>query len=85
VPWLLQFFIMTSRIVQSLTAGNYYWQYLVWPAVWVIKNTLLFVWAAWKLRRHFRAAAAQTYGWRRSRKNLTASLAGQDFSVHPVI
>jgi len=85
VPWLLQFFITTSRIVQSLTAGNYYWQYLVWPAVWVIKNTLLFVWAAWKLRRHFRAAAAQTYGWRRSRKNLAASLAGQDFSVHPAI
>ncbi len=83
VPWLLQFFITTSRIVQSLTAGNYYWQYLVWPAVWVSKNILLFGWAAWKIRRHFRAAAAQTYGWRRARKNLTASLPGQKFSVHP--
>ena len=83
VPWLLQFFITTSQIVQSLTAGNNYWRYLVWPAVWVIKNLLLFAWAAWKIRRHFRAAAAQTYGWQRPRKNLTAGLPGQDLSVHP--
>jgi len=74
-PWLLQFFITTSQIVQNLTAGNNYWRYLVWPAVWVIKNILLFGWAAWKLRRHFRAAAAQTYGWRRARRSLTAGLA----------
>src|SRR6266566_8361878 len=74
VPWLLQFFITTSRIVQSLTAGNYYWQSLVWPMVWVIKNVLLFAWAASKLRRHFRAAAAQTYGWRRRRKSLATEL-----------
>jgi hypothetical protein len=72
---------MTSRVVQSLTAGNYYWQYLVWPAVWVIKNLLLFAWAAWKIRRHFRAAVAQTYGHQRARKNRTAEL--RDFSVHP--
>jgi len=83
VPWLLQFFITNSRIVQNLAAGNYYWQYLVWPTVWVIKNLLLFSWAAWKIRRHFRAAAAQTYGWQRPRKNLAAELPGRDFSVHP--
>src|SRR2546425_4279630 len=68
VPWLLQFFMTTSQIVQSLTAANNSWRYLVWPAVWVIKNILLFAWAAWKIRRHFRAAAAQTYGWQRARK-----------------
>src|SRR2546425_2215271 len=74
LPWLLQFFITTSRIVQNFAAGNYYWQFLVWPLVWVIKNILLFAWAAWKIRRHFRAAAAQTYGRQRARKSLTAGL-----------
>jgi len=74
VPWLLQFFITSSRIVQSLAAGNYYWSYLVWPLVWVIKNILLFAWSAGRMRRYFRAAAAQTYGWRRSRRSLTARL-----------
>jgi len=83
VPWLLQYFINSSRIVQSLTVGNYYRQSLVWPTVWVVKNSLLFGWAAWKMRRHFRAAAAQTYGWRRSGKKLASSLPAQDFSVHP--
>jgi len=82
-PWLLQFFIATSRIIQGFTAGNYYWQFLLWPAVWVIKNILLFSWAAWKIRKHFRAAAAQTYGWQRVRKKLAAGLTGQDFSVRP--
>ncbi len=74
LPWLLQYFITTSRVVQSLAAGNSYWQMLVWPMIWLIKNILLFAWAAWKIRRHFRAAAAQTYGWRRARKSLAARL-----------
>jgi ABC-type transport system involved in multi-copper enzyme maturation permease subunit len=82
-PWLLQFFITTSQPVRNLGVTNYYWKSLVWPALWVTKNTLLFGWAAWKLRRHFRAAAAQTYDWRRSRKNFTTALPGQDFSVRP--
>jgi len=85
VPWLLQYFINTSRIVQSLTVGNYYRQSLVWPTIWVVKNSLLFGWAAWKMRRHFRAAAAQTYGWRRSGKKLAAGVPAQDFSVRPAI
>jgi hypothetical protein len=82
---LLQYFINSSRIVQSLTVGNYYRQSLVWPTVWVVKNSLLFGWAAWKMRRHFRAAAAQTYGWRRSGKKLAAGVPAQDFSVRPAI
>jgi ABC-type transport system involved in multi-copper enzyme maturation permease subunit len=83
IPWLLQFFISASRIVQSLAVSNSYWQFLVWPTVWVTKNMLLFGWAAFKMRRHFRAAAAQTYAWRRSSTNLPAGLPRPDFSVHP--
>jgi len=74
VPWLLQYFITTSRIIQSMTAGNYYWQSIVWPSVWVIKNSLLFTWAAWKMRKHFRAAAAQTYGGRPAGKKFIAGI-----------
>jgi ABC-type transport system involved in multi-copper enzyme maturation permease subunit len=83
MPWLFQFFITASRILQTLAISNSYWQFLLWPAVWVTKNILLFGWAAFKMRRHFRAAAAQTYAWRRSRNSLPAGLPRQDFSVHP--
>ncbi|MBM3879516.1 MAG: hypothetical protein FJ387_07310 [Verrucomicrobia bacterium] len=47
---------------------------LVRPLVWVSKNLLLVLWARHGLRRHFRAAAAQTYGqdrwWRRQGRAL---------------
>src|SRR6185369_9586371 len=52
-PWLLQFFITTSQPVRNFGVTSYYLKSLVWPALWVTKNTLLFGWAAWKLRRHF--------------------------------
>ena len=81
VPWLAQFFLVSSRLVLSLTAANYYWQPLFWPATWVTKNVLLFAWAAWKLRRNFRAAAAQTYRWRTSKINVATAFRGQSFPV----
>jgi len=39
-----------------------------------MKNILLFGWAAWKRRRHFRAGAAQTYGGQRAGKKLIAGI-----------
>lgn len=41
-----------------------YWTYWITPAFFVTKNLLFFGWASYKVRRHFRAAAAETYGVR---------------------
>jgi hypothetical protein len=44
--------------------------YYLWrPACWVLKNVMFIAWARYKLRKHFRAAAAQTYrqGHKRAR------------------
>jgi hypothetical protein len=58
MPWLLLHPTGLLQMLQLKFPARYY---LVWPAVWVPKNLLLLAWATYKIRTHFRAAAAQTY------------------------
>lgn len=72
---ILQTFVLVTLLPWAslhLFGGTYLlqkWfprQYIVaLPLVWVAKNAAFFSWAIFKTRRCFRAAAAQTYGWRR--------------------
>lgn len=45
-------------LVQQLAPNWYYW---ITPAFFVTKNLLFLGWASYKVRRHLRAAAAETY------------------------
>ncbi|HXT40317.1 MAG TPA: ABC transporter permease subunit [Candidatus Angelobacter sp.] len=58
MPWLLLHPTGLLQMLQGKFPARYY---LVWPAVWVSKNLLFMTWATYKIRTHFRAAAAQTY------------------------
>ena len=57
-PWVALYLLGGSRLLQVKFPNSFY---IVQPSVWVAKNLLFFGWAVWKSRRHFRAAAAQTY------------------------
>ena len=67
VPWSALHLFGGERLLQKLFQQNYLF---VEPLAWVAKNALFFAWAAFNLRRHFRAAAAQTHGWKRSNKDV---------------
>ena len=58
VPWVVLFLLGGSRWLQIRFPNSYY---IAQPAALVAKNLLFFAWAAYKSRKHFRAAAAQTY------------------------
>jgi len=57
-PWVALHLLGGSRLLQTRFPNSIY---IVQPSAWVAKNLLFFGWATWKSRRHFRAAAAQTY------------------------
>jgi len=57
-PWVALHLLGGSRLLQTRFPNAIY---IVQPSAWVAKNLLFFGWATWKSRRHFRAAAAQTY------------------------
>ena len=57
-PWVALHLLGGSRLLQTRFPNSIY---IVQPSAWVAKNMLFFGWATWKSRRHFRAAAAQTY------------------------
>lgn len=65
IPWLVFFLFASSGWMQRLGPVAYV---VAWPAVMVTKNLLFLGWASYKVRRHFRAAAAETYGLRRLRQ-----------------
>jgi len=56
------------QLLQKWFPNDYF---IALPLVWVVKNGLFFGWAAWKLRKHFRPAAAQTYGLKRPTSRLS--------------
>jgi hypothetical protein len=62
VPWVVLYLLGGSRWLQTRYPGS---AQIIQPAVLVAKNLLFLAWATWKTRRHFRAAAAQTYGLKR--------------------
>ncbi|HKS38824.1 MAG TPA: ABC transporter permease subunit, partial [Verrucomicrobiae bacterium] len=74
IPWVLVYLSGPSGLIQrALNAWGQAgfvqrlspnWIYWITPAFFVTKNLLFFAWASWKVRRHFRAAAAETYGVR---------------------
>jgi ABC-type transport system involved in multi-copper enzyme maturation permease subunit len=75
VPWVLVNNSVSIGMLQRATTVfgqpgvlqrlSPYWSYCIIPACFVTKNFLFFGWACCKVRRHFRAAAAETYGSRR--------------------
>src|SRR6266404_3968496 len=58
IPWASIHLFGGAQLIQKWFPNNYY---AALPLVWVAKNASFFVWAVYKTRRHFRAAAAQTY------------------------
>jgi ABC-type transport system involved in multi-copper enzyme maturation permease subunit len=62
IPWGLGYFFPVQRFTTSLTAATSYWSvYGVQAAGWLTKDLLFTLWAWYKLRKHFRAAAAQVH------------------------
>jgi len=76
VPWFIAYFAPNAQalilpklanypllrpFVQSVMSNTLMSYYLWPPACWVLKNVLFIAWARYKLRKHFRAAAAQAY------------------------
>jgi len=59
VPWILIYVLESSRTLLTQFPNHYY---LVRPTLMVTKNMLFMGWAAWRLRRHFRAAATGQLG-----------------------
>jgi hypothetical protein len=59
VPWLLLFLMNRNGLLPRFFPQ---YPFLVQPAAFVTKNLLFLAWATYKVRKHFRAAAAQTYG-----------------------
>ncbi len=58
VPWVVLFLLGGSRWLQIKFPNSYY---IAQPAALVAKNLLFLGWAIYQSRKHFRAAAAQTY------------------------
>ena len=58
VPWVVLFLLGGSRWLQIKFPNSYY---IAQPAALVAKNLLFLGWAIHQSRKHFRAAAAQTY------------------------
>ena len=58
VPWVALFLLGGSRWLQIKFPNSYY---IAQPAALVAKNLLFLGWAIHQSRKHFRAAAAQTY------------------------
>jgi len=64
LPWALLRLTDFSIRLATLLPGSYL---LVFPMITITKNLLFLAWASYKTRRHFRAAASQTYRLRRYR------------------
>jgi hypothetical protein len=77
-PWVLGYFLpgltsvlpakwltwlMAKPAWRTLFLGGVVGSPVLRSAAWVGKNLLFTLWARARLRRHLRAAAAQTYGW----------------------
>jgi len=58
LPWLLLYLFGGAQLLQKWFPTNYP---VALPLVLVIKNLLFLAWASYKVRKHFRPAAAQTY------------------------
>jgi hypothetical protein len=84
VPWVIAYFFPNAQLLIPQKLANYallrpifqlllsntMMAFYLWrPACWVLKNVMFIAWARYKLRKHFRAAAAQAYrqGPRRTR------------------
>ena len=67
IPWLVYFLLSSSGWLMRLPPTTYL---ASWPMMMVTKNLLFLAWASYKVRRHFRSAAAETYGLRRWRWRL---------------
>jgi len=65
LPWTSLHLFGGAQLLQKWFASSYF---VVVPLAWVAKNVGFFVWATYKSRKHFRAAAAQTYGWKRPKR-----------------
>jgi len=76
-PWVIGYYVPSAQLLipqklanwpalqpvfQFLLSNTMVAYYLWRPACWVLKNVVFIVWARHKLRKHFRAAAAQTHG-----------------------
>ena len=81
VPWVVLYLLGGSRWLQTRYPGS---AQIIQPAVLVAKNLLFLAWAIWKTRRHFRAAAAQTYGLRRPSFKLAAPSTAHGATLGPV-
>jgi len=57
-PWVLLSLVGRSRLLQTAFPNSLH---ILQPLAWAAKNLLFFGWATWKLRRHFRTAAAQMH------------------------
>lgn len=75
-PWFIGYFFPSAqglilpklanypllRPVVALVLSNTLMAFYLWrPACWVFKNVVFIAWARYKLRKHFRVAAAQAY------------------------
>ena len=58
IPWVLVHLAGYTTIIQRMFPS---YSDLVVPAAFVTKNLLFIGWASFNVRRHFRAAAAQTH------------------------
>jgi hypothetical protein len=65
IPWLAFYLLSSSGWLMRVAPTTYL---ASWPTVMVTKNLLFLGWASYKVRRHFRAAAAEIYGLRRWRQ-----------------
>jgi ABC-type transport system involved in multi-copper enzyme maturation permease subunit len=61
LPWASVHLFGGAQLLQKWFPNQYL---IAIPLAWVVKNALFFGWAIYKTRRHFRAAAAETYRWR---------------------
>jgi hypothetical protein len=60
IPEAIAYFLPAYRVAFG---GGLLSYYVARPACWILKNSLFVAFAAYKLRRHFRAAAAGAYAW----------------------
>jgi ABC-type transport system involved in multi-copper enzyme maturation permease subunit len=74
IPWLAFYLLSSSGWLMRVAPTTYL---ASWPIVMVTKNLLFLGWAIYKVRRHFRAAAADTYGLRRRRHKAALPHANQ--------